>query len=110
MDINHGMKYLIFVTSFIILIRMNFCMNIHGISEAICSLNRFKHVDILEGTESSVLLSRKLFKKCEITVRVLSNAEEIGSNLIGFASLQKNNKEKFSLLIHHPETLRGCKS
>ena len=62
-------------------------------AKVICHFKRFANTDILEMPES-LILSKILFKKCKMQVRVVSDHEKIGRNeLISFASQKHDNKE-----------------
>ena len=62
-------------------------------AKVICHFKRFANTDILEMPES-LKLSKILFKKCNMQVRIVSDLEEIGRNdLISFASQKNENKE-----------------
>ena len=89
------MKSVTLSLAFVLLIRVNYAYNSEGISEAICHLNRFTYADIYKGDESIVQFSKILFKKCNMTVRIISEAEGIGHDIIGFVSFGKNEKVKY---------------
>ena len=62
-------------------------------AKVICHFKRFASTDILE-MPASLKLSKILFKKCKMQVRIVSDLEKIGRNdLISFASLKNENKE-----------------
>ena len=62
-------------------------------AKVICHFKRFANTDILEMPES-LKLSKILFKKCKMQVRVVSDLEKISRNdLISFASQKNDNKE-----------------
>ena len=62
-------------------------------AKVICHFKRLANTDILEMPEA-VKLSKILFKKCKMQVRIISDFEEIGRNdLIYFASEKNDNKE-----------------
>ena len=62
-------------------------------AKVICHFKRFANTDILEMPES-LKLSKILFKKCNMQVKIVSDLEEIGRNdLISFASQKNENKE-----------------
>ena len=89
------MKSVTLLLACVLLIRVNNAFNSEGISEAICHLSRFTYADIYKGDESIIQFSRILFKKCNMTVRNISGAEEIGHDIIGFIRFGKNDKVKF---------------
>ena len=61
-------------------------------AKVICHFKRLANTDILEMPEA-VKLSKILFKKCKMQVRIISDFEEIGRNdLISFASEKNDNK------------------
>ena len=61
-------------------------------AKVICHFKRLANTDILEMPEA-VKLSKILFKKCKMQVRIMSDFEEIGRNdLISFASEKNDNK------------------
>ena len=62
-------------------------------AKVICHFKRFANTDILE-MPGTLKLSKILFKKCKMQVRVVSDHEKIGRNeLISFASQKHDNKE-----------------
>ena len=62
-------------------------------AKVICHFKRFANTDILE-MPGPLKLSKILFKKCKMQVRVVSDHEKIGRNeLISFASQNHDNKE-----------------
>ena len=62
-------------------------------AKVICHFKRFANTDILE-MPGPLKLSKTLFKKCKMQVRVVSDHEKIGRNeLISFASQKHDNKE-----------------
>ena len=62
-------------------------------AKVICQFKRFANTDILEMPES-LKLSKILFKKCKMQIRIVSDLEKIGRNdLISFASQKNENKE-----------------
>ena len=89
------MKSVTLSLAFVLLIRVNYAFNSEGISEVICYFSRFTYADIYKGDESIIQFSRILFKKCNMTVRNISGAEEIGHDIIGFIRFGKNDKVKF---------------
>ena len=92
------MKSTTFLTAFVLLVKATHSLNSKGISEAICYFSKFKYADISKETELVIQLSKILFKKCDIKIRVLSESTQIGSDFIGFAYNGKNYKEIFQLL------------
>ena len=69
-----------------------------GDRRTLCYFSKFKYADISKETELVIQLSKILFKKCDIKIRVLSESTQIGSDFIGFAYNGKNYKEIFQLL------------
>ena len=62
-------------------------------AKVICHFKRFANTDILEMPRP-LKLSKILFKKCKMQVRVVSHLEKISRNdLISFASQKNDNKE-----------------
>ena len=62
-------------------------------AKVICHFKRFANTDILKMPES-LKLSKILFKKCKMQVRIMTDIEKIGGNdLISFASQKNENKE-----------------
>ena len=62
-------------------------------AKVICHFKRFANTDILE-MPGPLKLSKILFKKCKMQVRVVSDLEKIsGNDLISFASQKHDNKE-----------------
>ena len=62
-------------------------------AKVICHFKRFANTDILKMPES-LKLSKILFKKCKMQVRIMSDIEKIGGNdLISFAYQKNENKE-----------------
>ena len=62
-------------------------------AKVICYFKRFANTDILE-MPGPLKLSKILFKKCKMQVRVVSDLEKISRNdLISFASQKNDNKE-----------------
>ena len=62
-------------------------------AKVICHFKRFANTDILE-MPGPLKLSKILFKKCKMQVRVVSDLEKISRNdLISFASQKNDNKE-----------------
>ena len=62
-------------------------------ANVICHFKRFANTDILE-MPGPLRLSKILFKKCKMQVRVGSDLEKIsGNDLISFASQKHDNKE-----------------
>ena len=67
--------------------------NEESIAKVICHFKRFANTDILE-MPGPLKLSKILFKKCKMQVRVVSDLEKISRNdLISFASQKNDNKE-----------------
>ena len=61
-------------------------------AKVICHFKRLANTDILEMPEA-VKLSKILFKKCKMQVRIMSDFGKIGRNdLISFASEKNDNK------------------
>ena len=61
-------------------------------AKVICHFKRLANTDILKMPEA-LKLSKILFKKCKMQVRIMSDFEEIGRNdLISFASEKNDNK------------------
>ena len=92
------MKSATLLTAFVLLVKVTHSLNLKGISEAICYFSKFKYADISKEAKSAIYLSKILFKKCEVKIRVLSESTQIGSDFIGFAYNGKNYKEIFQLL------------
>ena len=62
-------------------------------AKVICHFKRFANTDILEMPEP-LKLSKLLFKKCKMQVRIVSDLQIIGKNdIISFATQKNNNKE-----------------
>ena len=62
-------------------------------AKVICHFKRFANTDILEMPEP-LKLSKLLFKKCKMQVRIVSDHQKIGKNdIISFASQKSDNKE-----------------
>ena len=62
-------------------------------AKVICHFKRFANTDILEMPEP-LKLSKLLFKKCKMQVRIVSDLQKIGKNdIISFASQKNDNKE-----------------
>ena len=62
-------------------------------AKVICYFKRFANTDILEMPEP-LKLSKLLFKKCKMQVRIVSDLQIIGKNdIISFATQKNNNKE-----------------
>ena len=89
------MMSVILSLAFVLLIKVNYAFNSEGISEAICQLSRLTYGDIYRGDESIIKFSKILFKKCNMTVRIISRAEGIEQDIIGFVRFGKNDKVKF---------------
>ena len=83
------MKSVTLLAAFVLLIEVNYAFNSKEISEAICYFSRLPYADIYKGDESIIQISKILFKKCNMTVRIITEAEEIGHTMIGF--LNGNN-------------------
>ena len=88
------MKSVILLAAFISLIKVNYAFNSKGISEAICYLSRLPYADIYKGNESMIQISKILFKKCNMPVRIITEAEGIEHNMIGFVNFGNNDKVK----------------
>ena len=89
------MKLITILVAFVLLIKVNIAFNPKGVSEAICYLSRLTYADIYKGDESIIQVSKMLFKKCNMTVRIISGAEGIGRDMIGFVNFGKNDKVRF---------------
>ena len=62
-------------------------------AKVICHFKRFANTDILEMPEP-LKLSKLLFKKCKMQVRIVTDLQKIGKNdIIFFASQKSDNKE-----------------
>ena len=62
-------------------------------AKVICHFKRFANTDILE-MPGPLKLSKILFKKCKMQVRIVSDLQKIGKNdIISFASQKSDNKE-----------------
>ena len=88
------MKSVTLLAAFFSVIKVIYAFNSKGISEAICYLSRSPYADIYKGDKSILGISKILFKKCNMTVRVITEAEEIGHNMIGFVNFGNNEKVK----------------
>ena len=89
------MKFFI-STSFLFLLPIIHSVDEKNVAKVICSLNRFKEVDILsEIFEDSVKLSKSLQKECNMKFRFVTfSAIDVGRrDIVSFAS-HKINKEK----------------
>ena len=81
--------------AFVLLIKVNYAFNSKEISEAICYFNKLPYADIYKGDESIIQISKVLFKKCNMTVRIITKADGIGHDMIGFVNFGNNDKVKF---------------
>ena len=76
--------------------------NVEKYSKVVCSLSRFKEIELLTGTlTSSIKLSKSLFQECNIKLRVVA-ADTHGSwqkDMIIFANHKRALKETLSLLL-----------
>ena len=89
------MKFFI-STSFLFLLPIIHSVDEKNVAKVICSLNRFKEVDILRGIfGDSVKLSKSLQKECNMKLRfVTSSIVEISKKgIVSFASDEMNNKK-----------------
>ena len=76
--------------------------NVEKYSKVVCSLSKFKEVELLSGTlRNSIKLSRTLFQECNIKLRVVA-ADTHGiwqKDMIIFANHKRALKETLSLLL-----------
>ena len=89
------MKSVTLLAAFVLLIKVNYAFNLKEISEAICYFNKLPYADIYKGDESIIQMSKILFKKCNMTVRIVSEAKGIGHGMIAFVNFGNNDKVKF---------------
>ena len=89
------MKSVTILAVFVVLIKVNYAFNSKEISEAICYFNKLPYADIYKGGESIIQMSKILFKKCNMTARIVSETKEIGHGMIGFVNFGNNDKVKF---------------
>ena len=76
--------------------------NVEKYSKVVCSLSKFKEVELLAGTlEDSIKLSKQLSKECNIKLRmVTSDTHGIWQkDMILFATHKRALKETLSLLL-----------
>ena len=80
--------------------------NVEKYSKVVCSLSKFKEVELLAGTlresrEDSIKLSKKLFQECNIKLRmVTSDTHGIWQkDTIMFANQKRSLKETLSPLL-----------
>ena len=86
----------LFVICFLFFIPIISSVDEKNIAKVICSLNRFKEVDILKGIfGNSLKLSKSLQKECNMKFRfVTSSVNQIGrKDIILFASGKIDNKK-----------------
>ena len=85
-----------FVICFLFLLPITHSVDEKIIAKVICSLNRFKEVDILRGIfGDSVKLSKSLQKECNMKLRFIASSNvEIGrKDIVSFVSDEMNNKK-----------------
>ena len=76
------------------------CISEQNISKVICLFSPFEHADILKGAlERPIEISKKLFKQCNIRVKIFSDKRAFEStSSISFAYKGSNNKETLQSL------------
>ena len=76
--------------------------NVEKYSKVVCSLSKFKEVELLAGTlTNSIKLSKRLFQECNIKLRIVT-ADNHGiwkKDMIMFANHERALKETLSLLL-----------
>ena len=66
------------------------------VSKIVCTLSRFKEIDIIKGPLlKPIILSKKLFHECNIKLRIVTlDTEKIGQkDILLFANYGKDDKE-----------------
>ena len=76
--------------------RTSQAMQEEKVSKIVCTLSRFKEVDIIKGPQlKPIILSKKLFHECNIKLRIVTlDTEKIGQNdILLFANYGRDDKE-----------------
>ena len=88
------MKLTAFIQIFIPIVGIHGSLNVENVSKVICSLSRFNHADIFKGVSDQIKLTKSLYRKCNIKVRVLGDILDTGQmEVILFAYHKQDNKE-----------------
>ena len=83
-----------FTFIFVLLFRANHSIDIDKISKVICYFSRFHHAEIFKTDQSFIHLSKSMFKECNIKVKIVQEASEIGNELIMFVQHGNDAKER----------------
>ena len=76
--------------------RTSKAMKEEKVSKIVCTLSRFKEVDIVKGPLlKPIILSKKLFYECNIKLRIVTlDTEKIGqNNILLLANYGRDDKE-----------------